>query len=435
MTPIQNLDQQIVAAKSAGKTAPQGANKLVGEAPVMPGDFASMLMEQVGEGRANTLDALTGKEAVVTGEAMPVVDGEAILNPELSTQLLGEAMPTSESLVHAVKPQGNMQAAPVTMEEVNWAMERSPQSLPLSTEPTPKLIDPTLIKQVNEVVLPQGAEQVQAMPAEGELLQLKDLLMQQSAKTPGRAPAIDFAKAEVDPQLMGFEDFVAQKNAVTGKTINPNAYGMPMKSTLNEPVKTQLNNESLKALETSPLMTAPQMTNAETVFAVAAPATLMAAENEAPQKVFDLQNLSKSQNLDAETVLTQVTDYIVQAKAAKEPTVNMKVMHQDLGLLDITVNRGVNDAVNIAIAAQDQGAKMFLGQHREQLMTHLSQAGVSVTDLKMEQSSNSQKDMGQSNQQGSPGHDRQFGSEQNQRREEQQRRHDLWELMREKEVA
>lgn len=433
--PIQNLDPQIVAAKSAGKTAPQGANKLVGEAPVMPGDFASMLMEQVGEGRANTLEALTGKEAAVTGEVLPQIEGEVLLNPELSTQLLGEAMPTSESLVHAVKPQGNMQAAPITMEEVNWAIERSPANLPLSTEPTPKLIDPGLIKQVNEVVLPQGAEQVQVMPAEGEVLQLKDLLMQQNAKMPGRAPAIDFTKAEVDPQLMGFEDFVAQKNAVTGKTINPNAYGMPMKSTLTEPAKTQLNNESLKALETSPLMTAPQMTNAETVFAVAAPATLMAAENEAPQKVFDLQNLAKSQNLDAETVLTQVTDYIVQAKAAKEPTVNMKVQHQDLGLLDITVNRGVNDAVNIAIATQDQGAKIFLGQHREQLMTHLSQAGVSVTDLKMEQSSNSQKDMGHSNQQGSQGHDRQFGSEQNQRREEQQRRHDLWELMREKEVA
>jgi flagellar hook-length control protein FliK len=433
MMPIQNLDPQIVAAKSAGKTAPQGANKLVGEAPVMPGDFASMLMEQVGEGRADTLEALTGTETAATGEVLPGVDGEVMLNPEMSTQLLGEAMPTSESLVHAVKPQGNMQAAPLTMEELNWALERSPQSLPVSTEPTPKLLDPSLIKQVNEVVLPQGAEQVQAMPAEGELLQLKDLLMQQNAKLPGRSPAIDFAKAEVDPQLMGFEDFVAQKNAVTGKTINPNAYGMPMKSTLNEPAKTQMNNETMKTLET--LINTPQMTNAETVFAVAGPATLMAAENEAPQKVFDMQNLAKSQNLDAETVLTQVTDYIVQAKAAKEPTVNMKVMHQDLGLLDITVNRGVNDAVNIAIAAQDQGAKIFLGQHREQLMTHLSQAGVSVTDLKMEQSSNSQKDMGHSNQQGTPGHDRQFGSEQNQRREEQQRRHDLWELMREKEVA
>ncbi len=79
---------------------------------------------------------------------------------------------------------------------------------------------------------------------------------------------------------------------------------------------------------------------------------------------------------------------------------------------------------------------MFLGQHREQLLTHLTQAGVTVGDLKMEQSSSSnQRDMGQSGQQGSHAQDRQFGSEQNQRRHEQERRQELWSMMQEKEVA
>lgn len=442
MIPIQNLDPQLIAAKSAGTTAPQGANKLVGEAPVMEGDFASMLMQEVSATPATEAPVATPTAPAVTPEQQLVsIDGEPVLNPDMLETVVAEDGTQVASL-------GVQMPAPAAAPAVKVPQDAN-LAAPLATEPTPKLIDPTLIKQVNEVVLPQGQgiEQVQAAPAEtapSMPTTLKDLLLQQQpsatpAKLAGRSPAIDFAKSEVDPQLMGFEDFVAQKNAVTGKTIAPNAYGMPVKNTFTAPLATPKAEvaEKLLALESAPAptqLTLPQ--NAQTVFGVEAPLATAAATNDAaPQKVFDLQNLSQAKTSNIETVISQVSDYIVQAKASKEPSVNMKVQHQDLGLLDITVNRGANDAVTIAIGTQDLGAKAFLGQHREQLLTHLAQSGVTVADLKMEQSSGSQKDMNQSGQQNFAGQDRQFGSEQNQRREEQQRRHDLWELMREKEVA
>lgn len=330
----------------------------------------------------------------------------------------------------ALQPSGDMKASPVSADDLMKALEEAPAL----TEPTPKVLDPKLIKQVNEVVLPEGAEQVEATQ-----LQLKDLLMQQQnlpAKTAGRSPAIDFAQAEVDPQLLNFEDFVAQKNAVTGKAVAPNAYGMPAKTTLNAE---QLMGEKAVAANEALI----HADSGATTQGQLAPAFIMEnstqdslrTEVSAPSRTFNMQNLTKTQ--DADSILTQVSDYIVQAKAAKEPTVQMRVNHQDLGMLDITVSRSANDAVSIVLGTQDNGAKMFLGQNRDSLMSHLSQAGVNVSDLKMEQSSqskdsNSNQNSQQNNQAGSQ---RQFGSEQNQRRDEQQRRQDLWDLIREKEVA
>jgi hypothetical protein len=307
-------------------------------------------------------------------------------------------------------------------------------------EPTPKVLDPKLIKQVNEAILPEGAEQVEATP-----MQLKDLLMQQKpvvAQGAGRSPAIDFAPAEVDPKLMNFEDFVAQKNAVKGKAVAPNAYGMPAKTTMN--VEALMGDKAVMAMETRPELmlnteagtgTAAQPQLAQAAWSMEAPTELNRAEATQTQKVFNLNNLTNTQDTDG--VMSQISDYIVQAKAAKEPTVNMKVQHQDLGMLDITVNRVQNDVVSIAIGTQDNASKLFLGQHRDSLMSHLSQAGVNVSDLKLEQSSASKNNnsFDQNQQQASNGQDRQFGSEQNQRRHDQERREELWDLVREKEVA
>src|SRR5690606_7721948 len=71
-------------------------------------------------------------------------------------------------------------------------------------------------------------------------------------------------------------------------------------------------------------------------------------ETQAAPKIFDMNNVKTS---NANEVMNQITDYVVQARAAKEPTVNMRVMHEDLGMIDITVSKsGVNHesiAVNI----------------------------------------------------------------------------------------
>jgi len=358
-------------------------------------------------------------EADMEGMEEVVAEGE-----ELTLEARGE------ELAKALKPSADMKAAPVSAEDLMQVLNETPAV----TEPTPKVLDPKLIQQVNEVVLPEGAEQVEATK-----LQLKDLLLQQEkapvGKAVGRSPSIDFAKSEVDPQLLNFEDFVAQKNAVTGKSVAPNAYGMPSKTTMNAEQlmgeKAVAANEALIHADTG------AATQGQLAPAIALENTTqdsLRTEVSAPSRTFNMQNLTKNQ--DADSILTQVSDYIVQAKAAKEPTVQMRVQHQDLGMLDITVSRTANDMVSIVLGTQDNGAKMFLGQNRESLMSHLSQAGVNVSDLKMEQSSNTKDGgTGQNSQQGGQPGERQFGSQENQRREEQQRRHDLWELIREKEVA
>jgi hypothetical protein len=377
-------------------------------------DFASELADL---DNAEDLEGM--EEATVEGEELTLEAKGEELAKALKLNLNGE-----------IKPAADMQAAPVSADDLMQVLNETPAA----TEPTPKVLDPKLIKQVNEVVLPEGAEQVEATQ-----LQLKDLLLQQekvpAGKAVGRSPSIDFAKTEVDPQLLNFEDFVAQKNAVTGKAVAPNAYGMPAKTTMNAEQlmgeKAVAANEALVHADTG------AATQGQLAPAFALENTTqdsLRTEVSAPSRTFNMQNLTKSQDVDS--ILTQVSDYIVQAKAAKEPTVQMRVNHQDLGMLDITVSRTANDMVSIVLGTQDNGAKMFLGQNRENLMSHLSQAGVNVSDLKMEQSSNTKDgSTGQNSQQGGQPGERQFGSQENQRREEQQRRHDLWEIIREKEVA
>jgi hypothetical protein len=373
-------------------------------------DFASELAE------LDNAEDMEGMEEVV-------VEGE-----ELTLEAKGEELAKALKLNGEIKPAADMQAAPVSADDLMQVLNETPAI----TEPTPKLLDPKLIKQVNEVVLPEGTEQVEATQ-----LQLKDLLMQQApGKTAGRSPAIDFDKAEVDTQLLNFEDFVAQKNTVKGRAVAPNAYGMPSKTTMH--AEQLMGEKAVAANETLIHGNASAATQGQL-----APAMMMEApasdslrtEVSAPSRTFNMQSMTKNQDVDS--ILTQVSDYIVQAKAAKEPTVQMRVQHQDLGMLDITVSRTANDMVSIVLGTQDNGAKMFLGQNRENLMSHLSQAGVNVSDLKMEQSSNTKDSSsnGQNSQQGGQPGERQFGSQENQRREEQQRRHDLWEIIREKEVA
>jgi hypothetical protein len=137
--------------------------------------------------------------------------------------------------------------------------------------------------------------------------------------------------------------------------------------------------------------------------------------------------------------MNQITDYIVQAKASKEPTVNMRVNHEQLGMIDITVNRVAagSDAIAINIGTHSIDGKNFFQTNSKDLFSHLTSTGLNISDLKVEtpsQTAKSDFDFGGQSGRGSA-QDRQFGSEQNQRRHEQERRQDLWNLLKDKEAA
>ena len=248
-----------------------------------------------------------------------------------------------------------------------------------------------------------------------------------------RHPAIDLTQAEVDPQLLSNEDFIAQKNIFSKKVVS-NPYGLkslPVEQKKIVPDKDvselKITND-LKPIETS------SMNSQQFILGIQAEKTIpQNVETQAPVKVFDMSKIKSS---NTNEIMNQITDYVVQAKAAKEPTVNMRVNHVDLGTIDIVLSRvGVGqDAIAVNIGTHSVDGKNFFQQNSKELFTHLSTAGLNVSDLKVEvpqQTAKNDFDFGSQSGKGSQqqGSEKQFGSEQNQRRHESERRQDLWKLL------
>lgn len=320
---------------------------------------------------------------------------------------------------------------------------------------SPKIFDPELTKSVEAAIDPKTTEvqvttegapvkltdaqvlelasgEVTAKEMEGEIAQAMLKTPQVQTAQNGRAPAIDFAKAEVDPQLLNNEDFVAQKNLVAKKPV-ANAYGMKAVPVQQQKValeaglkQTQVVKEA-SSLESSPMNSQQFILN---MMNEQKPSTQV-NDVQATPKVFDLSNIKTT---NSNEIINQITDYVVQAKAAKEPTVTMRMNHDELGVVDITVSKmmGQNaaDAIAINIGAHSVDGKNFFQQNSKELFSHMASAGINVADMKVEtpnQTAKSDFDFG--SQQGrNPSGEKQFGSEQNQRRHEQERRQDLWKL-------
>jgi flagellar hook-length control protein FliK len=364
-------------------------------------------------------DLATAKAAAGKGDfAEVLMDAEDQIEPMLAVDMDG--LTEGVSLEGLVANGAGMNPTAVDMSALETPV-------PVDGQPTPELMDPKLMKQVQDLVTPEGAEQVQVTPGLQGDSSLQDLLNTKAA-APSRSPAIDIATSEAnEPQLMQFEDFVAQRNAFNKKGAQTGAYGMPNKLPVIE-TSTKAEGTGKAVLESE--LTPVVVGGTSAAIMALSPDALPAVDRvetamSAPSKVFNMNSM-QGKSLDADSVISQITDYVVQARAAKEPTVQLSMQHESLGRLDITVSRHAGDMVNIAINTQDQGAKLFLGQHRDQLMGHLNQAGVNVGELRMDNSSKNDTATGQQQQSFGQQGERQFGSESNQRREEQNRRQDLW---------
>ena len=292
-----------------------------------------------------------------------------------------------------------------------------------------------------KVQLPVEAQLQEAMEAtevKGEIAQamLKTPQVAEAAKVEaaGRAPAIDFAKAEVDPQLMNMDDFVTQKNLATKKSA-PNAYGMKAvpaqqhKLALENGLKQTQVVKDGAAVEggNSPVNSQQFILNMMNEQKT----SNQLNETQAAPKVFDMNQVKTT---NADQIINQITDYTIQAKAAKEPTVNLRMNHDELGMIDITVTKsGVNhEAIAINIGTHSADGKTFFQQNTKDLFSHLTNAGLNISDLKVEtptQTAKSDFDFGSQSGKNQSGAEKQFGSESNQRRHESERRQDLWKLL------
>lgn len=347
-----------------------------------------------------------------------------------------------------------VQVSPELMMEVPSKLIKVPGAEAGSAEGiNPKIFDPALTNGVEKIVQPKSTaidqltnEQILQL-ANGET-PIDPEIAQAMLKTPqvqtGRAPALDLASSEIDPQLMNMEDFVAQKNLAVKKNLNnTSAYGMGQKAPMQKAglehglTSTQTVNElggSTEAMNGSTSGINSQQFILSSQIDMGSNAQVNEAA--APVKTFNMSNI-KTDNPNQ--IMTQITDYIVQAKASKEPTVNMRVNHQELGMIDITVNRVAqgSDAIAINIGTHSVDGKNFFQANSKDLFSHLTSTGLNISDLKVEtpsQTAKSDFDFGGQSGRGSA-QDRQFGSEQNQRRHEQERRQDLWNLLKDKEAA
>lgn len=403
------------------------------------------------QGEANLLDALaSGEGNEFASELMASLSGEEIkVKP---VEVSGDQtlrMPSSLiNLQNASEPEA------INPKVFDPSLTQGVEKLiqPLSSEVTPEapveLSNTEVLKLAKLNPEIQGQAQMsdaevatlaEAKPADQLLAQLKTPQVTQAQA--GRAPAIEFAQSEIDPQLMNMEDFVAQKNAVAKKQLPHSAYGMQkphmQKLEMESGLKSTEIVKDLSQVETS---STPSSMNSQQFLL-----NLSAEQSSAPQvtdvaapvKVLDMSQI-KTDNPNQ--IMNQITDYIVQAKAAKEPTVNMRVNHEELGMIDITVHKAGSaaEAVAINIGTHTADGKNFFQTNSKDLFAHLSQAGINVSDLKVEtpsQTARNDFDMGNQQGRGGFGQDKQFGSEQNQRRHESERRQDLWNLLKDKEAA
>lgn len=400
--------------------------------------------------------ALKGAEGKVQESGL--VDIESLLegadfSNELEAMMSGEEVIGSSKLV--AENVSHKQMTDQMLIDPTLLLEGIPkEGLPKAGHPEingPKVFDPALTQGVEKLVQPMTAEapveltneQVLKL-AKGEVAEVKAEVTQTLLKSPqlnqvGRSPAIELTQSEIDPQLINMEDFVLQKNLVNKKNLPAQGYGM------KQEVQKELMSDGLKSTEIVADISGKEGVASNSTNSQQFILNMMSEQSDSPKvneaqvtKVFDVSQIKSG---DSNQIMTQITDYIAQAKAAKEPTVNMRMNHEQLGMIDITVSKtgAVNhEAVAINIGAHSQDGKSFFQQNSKELLAHMSTAGITVSDLKVETPSQLAKndfDMNhQGRGQGGQG-ERNFGSEQNQRRHESDRRQELWNLLKDKEAA
>lgn len=447
---IQGLNLSNSKAPVEGK---EGAKALSNE--LANALIADPALAQEQAGFANELEnSMKMDELLMAEVSLPKVEGD-LAKPATKE---GEA---AEPQVQSLLSQEMLLGAPfvqlkglenLNLEQPTSIVSQLPSLQPEAEGVKAKLIDPALTKNVSNLMDPQLALEGEALIEGGiDIQNLKKDQIQTLFAAPlkgeaQRAPAIDLSPSEVDPQLMQFDDFMTQRQMKNSKKFQGGeAYGLPKNTQVKD-----LENLDLKKIQTVETIGAsstlanssPSQEFILGMLSESTPANkgMEVATAAGAQKVF---NMAQIKSADAQQIINQISDYVVQAKASKEPTLNLKVDHKDFGQMDITVQRSMGTLTNnlenitINIATNSPEVKTLLQQHKAELFTSLNQSGLNLTDFKVE--SNSSKtgadlNSNSNSHSGSQfaGSEKQFGSESNQRRHEQNRRTELWDLLNEK---
>ena len=151
-------------------------------------------------------------------------------------------------------------------------------------------------------------------------------------------------------------------------------------------------------------------------------------------KVFDMAQMTGTNT--SEEVIAKIQDYAIQTKFSNEPQLEFTFKHHDLGQIDLTVQKAVGDQMNILVGANSTEAMKFFTQNQGELLQSLTQAGISVADFKLESSGKSNnQNLSQNSGGNGQNTQKEHQSQSGQRQEEQQKRAELWDQLKDKEAA
>jgi hypothetical protein len=261
---------------------------------------------------------------------------------------------------------------------------------------------------------------------------------------PERSSIFDMSKAKAKRQsqqanlnkgLLNLNDFISKQGPSVQKRMDQTAYKNEMQqSMLDKKIESKLPAvKSISAHNNVMEMMLQQEVDAVDRNLQMTPQTAKALDiggnsiSQAP-KVFDMNTMANVENRDG--VINQIQDYIVQAKAANEPKVEMSFKHQDLGQIDLQVLKSGKDHISISIGANSAEGMKFFTQNQGELLTTLSNAGLKVADFKLDSSAQN-NDFSQNFDQGRGRHE----GAGDQRQQESKKREELWNLMKDRKEA
>lgn len=255
-------------------------------------------------------------------------------------------------------------------------------------------------------------------------------------------PSKAAAQAKVNNGLMDFNAFMSKQAPATKANIAQTAYAnQAQESMLAKKVETQVPklagaSEQPTMKVTDLMLMNPEQSGSESgmEFAQQQQNTIkpQAMNQMQTTKVFDMSQLNGNQD-----VINLIQDYIIQAKASSEPTVQMSFAHKDLGMVDLMVQKAHGDQVSIMINTHSMEGAKFFAQNQGELMQTLTQSGVNIADMKLDSSSstnsNNQDNLDGNNSRNS--NQQHARDDKQQRNEDSQRRQELWNLLNNREAA
>ena len=292
------------------------------------------------------------------------------------------------------------------------------------------------------------SKQAQSLNANQATLAKEMQANNEAAKTVVNEGMNKTVKGQTSGDLVNLNQFMArQTKDVQKRAIAQNAYKPMTKSMFNQKVEASLPNVTTVKPETMSLQDVMlsggeqgAQSSLEQGFAQQ-PQLMKTASNistvNTANNVFDINSLQGTNTTDE--VITKIQDYIVQSKVSRQQEVKMSFDHQQLGRVDVAVEKAQNDALNISIGARSLEGSKFFAKNQGELLATLTQAGINVGEFKLDSSQNSsssnQNSFENSSKQYGQNGNKEHGSERGQQQEDSRKREELWETVMNKEVA